>query len=183
MGWKDKYGNRSTTGGSLFVKLGNGDSIDFILFDDVDPVESVTKWDGEKSVPCERSDPDAQVKIMLPAYVVSRREKGSKKADPVGDMKLIRLTAKTFDTLTEAVDDDTVGGTEQIYRLKRTGEGLETRYAITRIDRATAAQLQTVSQTSVPDLARYGEPMTPPASSPEPTDTRSSETPDEDIPF
>lgn len=164
MSWKDKYGSAAGGGGGgggLFVKLTNGEQIDFVVCPSAEPHESVTRWDDaeNKSVKCSRTDEGAQVKILVAAYVVAKRGKGAKVNEPVGDVKIIKFSPRTFVDLCDAIDDEDVGGEDQVYRLKRTGDGLETRYAITRIDKASADVLRAANTADVPDMGRYGDPI------------------------
>lgn len=160
-GWKDKYGKAAKSGDGLFVKLEDGDAVDFIVHPAGEPHEQVSYFDEAegKSVKCDRSHPSAQVKILVAAYIVNKRAKGAKAADVVGDTKIIRFGTGAFRDLCDAMDEADIGGTEQVYRLKREGSGLKTKYKVNRITAATPEQIRSASGTDLPDLGKYGDPI------------------------
>lgn len=172
-----RYGASSARSGGdgLFIKLTDGDSVDFVVYDD--PHEEVTKWTDGKSEPCDRSDPDARVSILLPVYVVSKRAKGATKSEAVGNTKILRLTERTFGLLCETMDEPDIGGLMQVYRLKRQGAGLDTKYGIQRISAPDDSARRAYDAASYPDLAKYGTPLEP-RSAPEATEPL-----DEEVPF
>lgn len=163
MGWKDRYKSSGSGGGGgdgLFLRFKDKDAVEFIVPPDAEPHQRYQRFD-EKSGKYEKMDgpgEGVQARILMPVFVVSRRS-GSGAASAVNDMKILEMAPSTFADLCSALDHERVGGTDQIYELRREGEKMATRWKVARIDRATDAQLRSVRGTDIPDLGRFGDPI------------------------
>jgi hypothetical protein len=175
-----QYKNQAKPGGSsgLFVRLKSDEPVEFVIPKKGVPHTRWVKWVDGKSEESSAKDPEAKQRILVPVYVVRRDADGGVDLRPGEDqqIRVLELSPGTFGDLCSAIDHPRVGGDEQIYELSRTGSGMETRYKISRIDRATQPVLDRVQALSIPDLTRYGDPL---ATEPAPA----RETPPDDSPF
>lgn len=161
-------------GGGLFVKLGDGESVKYIVPPLAVPHQRYQFWNGSEYEQRDGPGEGVQAKILVPVMVL-----------PDNEIKVLQLSPTAFVTFCDRMADADIGGNDQVYRLKRTGAGLDTVYDVQRLDRATPDQIAMAARHAMPDLGKWGDPI-PGADTPEKPKAQPAQKqpePDSDVPF
>lgn len=140
----DQYSKRAkeTGGGGLFARLTSGQSIKFIVIGDPHEAHKLFPEDGGKPQDVEPGTAGATVQIMLHVYDTDQKSG-----------RILQITPRTFVDLADKLGEF---GDDHIFRLKRTGEGMKTRYAVDHISNASEQQLQLARGQDPIDIEQYG---------------------------
>lgn len=167
-----KYAERASaaTGGGLFLKLGDKQSIKFIVRADQTPheVHQLFPEGGGKPEEVDPGTPGAQVRFNLVVYDIDQKS-----------LRVWACSPGTFAQLSEKLDEF---GEDRVFRVKRNGTGLKTKWEIDHMRQATAAEIEDMNGENPIELDKYGGlPLTDAPSKPKVG--KAAETVDDDIPF
>jgi hypothetical protein len=177
MGWGD-YGKgiKSGSGGKFARLKADGESIQVVIMDGVEPAVRYVEWVDGKAI--SRSGPkdgdDVKAIYLVAVYDVTEKAP-----------RLLEITTGAFLGLNDMVADPDIGGLRQVYRLRRSGAGKDTRYTWARIREATAAELAAVARELPVDPMEHGQAI--PKSGAMPPATMAQQAPadeiGDDVPF
>ena len=129
MGRFGDYGRAVKAGGNdgKYVKLEDGDSINFTMLNMPEPGLEVTYWRDGAKVPPGTDGADRNEKVVCCVWDTDQHR-----------CRILRLGSGTFAKLAQKVEKN---GEDRIYTVSRAGIGLKTRYEVDRGDRLTADQV------------------------------------------
>jgi hypothetical protein len=184
-----KWGNYAAPkgggGGGLFVQFDDGVAVEVMVPPTAKPYQRYRKWNQATSKYEDASGPgkDIQPRILLPVFVIAAES-----------VKILEMPPSTWSDFANRLDHEKVGGTDQIYEVSKSGKGKDTRWSVTRLDRAEPARIAQVARAELPDMDGFGTPVPmagepskpaaqPAQAAPAPTSSASNVPLDDDIPF
>lgn len=140
--WKQYSERAGRAAGGMFVRLKSGEAVRFVVVGDPHERHLIFPEGGGKPEDVSPGTPGATVQIGLEVYDTDKLS-----------LRILQLTPNTFAGLADKLAEF---GDERVYRIKRTGEGLKTRYAVDHVGPATDEQVEHLSQQDRLDLEQYG---------------------------
>lgn len=129
MGRYGDFGRAVKSGGSdgKYVKLEDGDSINFTTLNMPDPGIEITYWKDGAKVDASTAGAERNEKIVCCVWDVDQHR-----------CRILRIGSGTFAKLAQKIEKN---GEDRIYTVSRTGLGMKTRYEVDRGDRLTEDQV------------------------------------------